>query len=157
MASFAFNEAMRLMQLGTLRLGSDTIKIMLVNSVYIPTQDDVAVDLGSGTGIVTCEIDVTNCTKGPSGTNRKGLTTGSMTFVKNNTTDRSTFSYVGALSWVNVGSGGAIYAAVVYQHLGTDDLVNIPIYYLQLEALVNTNGANFDLQVSPSGIHYIQN
>lgn len=159
MAAFAFNEGIRLIHKGDIRLGTDVIKVMLVNSTYIPTQDNNALDSGSGTGIVTAEINVTNYTPGPAVSNgRTVLASGSMTFVKTDASDRSTFGYGTTVAWTNLGSGASIFAAIIYKHASnTDDLLNIPIFYLPLEALVTTNGANFTLQFNAAGIHYFQN
>lgn len=155
MATFLFNAGIAQLMQG-LDLSTDTLKLMLLDNTYIPTQGDDFIDLGGGTGIVAAEIDVTNYTPGFASADRKTLGDGNKVFDVNDTTNRVTFDYSADFVFTSLGAGATIHAAVLYLHTGAADTDCIPIAYLELTSDIPTNGSSVTITVNASGFFYIQ-
>ena len=144
MASFVYDYAAQAILNGTLKLYSDTTKVMLVNSGYTPAKSDHYVT-ASGAG--TNEITATNYTRGYGGAGRLALTP---TISVDTSTNMGYVSFTN-LTWSSLGgaTNDTVVGAIVIKEGTSDDTTSLLIAYWQLTS-TPTNGSNFTLTMASS-------
>jgi hypothetical protein len=132
MANIVMNEAKLSLVNGNIVFASDTIKAMLVSSVYTPNADDQFIDTGGASDAVDARIAGTT-----------DQTIGSKTLAKDTTND---FAYLdGAdVTFTAVTSGATIVGVVVYKDTGTPTTSKILAYYDVTDT--PTNGGDITIQ-----------
>ncbi len=148
MASFVYNKAAQEMADGTIDLLTDTIKVMLVNSTYVPARTDLVVDTGAGTDAESAEINVSGYTPGWGGSGRKTL--GTKTLVVDQANNRAEFSAANE-TWASLGTGATIAAMIVIKEGGVNDTTSRLIAYLDVTD-TPTNGGNIAFTFDAEGI-----
>jgi hypothetical protein len=138
MASGWFNSGKRDILDGTIDLGADTIKVMLVNASYTPDADhDFIAD------VVANELSGTGYAGGFAGSGRKTLASKSFS---TNTASDFTYFTAAALTWTAINAGTAAYLIIVKEI--TNDADSRLIAWVDFTDVV-TNGG--DLTLTPDG------
>lgn len=149
MADLVFNGLKRGLADGTIDLTNDTLKLLLVTSVYTPNADDDFLDAGGASDITDAELNVTGYTRGFGGAGRKTLA--SKTFTTNDTNDRAEFD-AADITWTALGTGQTIAAAVLVKEI-TNDAASVPLIYFDISD-IPTNGSDVVIS-SPTGLLYV--
>jgi hypothetical protein len=136
-----YNAARRGILDGTLSLSGDTLKFMLVSSVYVPDLDHATVSQVSAD-----EISGTGYAAGFGGAGRKEMT--GKAFLTNNVTNRASLDCDNP-SWPAI-SAGTIGAIVIIKEV-TNDGDSLPIAYIDV-ANFATTGATYTHVVPAEGI-----
>lgn len=147
MPSFVYNKAAQELADGTVDLLVDTIKTVLVTSVYSPVRSDLVVDAGGANDVVDAEINVTGYARGYAGAGRKALA--SKTIVVDQVNNRAEFS-AGNLTWTTLGSGATIAAMVLIKEAGANDTTSRLIAYLDVTD-TPTNGGDIAFTFDAEG------
>lgn len=132
---------------GTISLGSDTLKVMLVSSSYVPNKDNTVVDAGGANDPIDHEISVSGYANGWGGAGRKSF--GTVSFVANNTDDAVDIGVATDLTWTALGAGATIAGAVLIKEGVSDDTTSRLIAYWPITPAV-TNGGDFILDLTPA-------
>lgn len=156
MASFVYITALKEIMDATLDLSADTLKVMLVNSIYSggATHDDDVVDAGDSNDPIDGEISATNYTGGWGGSGRKTLA--SKTFTADKANNRAEFDAADVV-WTSLGGAAndTITAAIIIKEGVSDDTTSRLIAFLD-HADLTTNGGDFTLQWDAEGIiHFV--
>jgi hypothetical protein len=132
MANLTMNEGIKCVIDRTIDLAADTIKAMLVSSVYTPNKDDQFIDTGGASDAVDARI----------GTDQ---TLGSKTIAKDTASD---FAYLDVAdpTWTAVAGGSTIVGVVIYKDTGTPTTSKILAYIDVTDT--PTNGGDITLQVA---------
>jgi hypothetical protein len=133
----------------TIKLSTDTLVWILVDSTYTPDPDHLVVDDGGASDIIDAEISVSGYVGGWGGAGRKALT--SKNFSVDNATDRAIFDSTVDYTWVSLGAGATIVGAVLVKEGGANDTTSRPIVYVDTND-VSTNGGDITLQLDTNGI-----
>ncbi|HEV3339592.1 MAG TPA: hypothetical protein VG125_04530 [Pirellulales bacterium] len=147
MASGAYIHGIRQTQDGTYVMTSATLKIMLVNNLYVFAKTHTVVD--DGTSTTSClkfeELNATNYTRGFGGAGRQVAT---LAISESSSAVILAFTN---LTWNALGgaSNDTVGAGVLIRESG-NDTTSIPIAYLQITA-TPTNGSNFTLSFASAG------
>jgi hypothetical protein len=147
MPSGAYVHGMRQTQDGTYIMTSATLKIMLVNNLYVFSKTHTIVDdsTGSTSSLHFEELNATNYTRGFGGAGRQVATIAvseSASAVVLAFTNL-TWNALGGASNDNVGAG------VLIRESG-NDTTSVPIAYFQVTT-TPTNGSNFTLSFASAG------
>ncbi len=113
MASLVYNTAKKEIMDGTIDLGVDVIKVMLVTSSYVANADHLFVDEAGANDPIDHELTGTGYVAGFAGAGRKTLA--SKTFTADLANDRAEFD-VADVVWTAITAGTAA-AFIVYKHL----------------------------------------
>jgi hypothetical protein len=145
MPSFIYNRAAKEILDGTIKLYSDSLKFMLVNSNYVANRDDDILDTGGANDPVDAEILATNYVRGYGGAGRKAAV---VTFAEIDAADKAVAIF-GDLSWTALGgiTNDTIAAAILIKEGGVNDTTSRPIAYLAISPTVPTNGSDFNLDM----------
>ena len=144
MATIIYSRALKEMLAGTLTLPTETgLKVMLLNSVYIPDQDDTVVDGGGGSDALDAEINVgsTGYVGGHGGAGRKII---AADIYENLAANRVQVGFRSGISWTGLGAGATIAAAVLVKETGANDTHTRLIAYFDVNDFA-TNGGTFSL------------
>ena len=153
MASFWCNKFVAGYLNGThsIDLDSDTIKVMLCNTIYIPNQiDDEFIDDG----------DLNDALRGEtaaSGYGARKTLTATIT-AESPAADQVKFDAADPTVWTNIGdptADAAVRYMPVYHHAGDDD-ANRQIINLDFGSNKNLNGVDFTVQFDSSGLGYAE-
>lgn len=141
MASIFYNIALEKILDGTLDLGNETLKILLVDDTYTEdkTHDSITDIVAGGK-----EITATNYTGGHNGAGRKTVDT--VTVYNDSGTPRINVG-LSNVTWTNIGGSGndaVIGGAVLFKQAGNDN-DSIPIAFFDITN-TNTNGSDLQLQ-----------
>ena len=136
MADVIYNSFKRDIANGSIDLDTDTIKVMLVTSTYVPDQD-----------LHTKKSDVTNEVTG-TGYTAGGATLTSATVTADNTNNRGVFD-AADVTWAS--STITARGAVLYKSTGVDTTSNLIAYIDFVTDKTSTSG-NFTIQWNASGI-----
>lgn len=137
MANVIFNSFKRDNAISNINLLTDTIKMMLVTSAYVPNQDTH-----------TKRSDVTNEVVG-AGYTAGGVALGNKTVVQNNTTNAADFD---ADDIVLPGATITARGAVLYKSRGGVATADELIGYLDFGSDIISTAGNFTITFSASGI-----
>ncbi len=149
MASLLFNEAKKEILDETIKLDTDTLVWILVDSTYSPDADTLIVDDGGASDIIDAEISVSGYTGGWGGAGRK--VRASKSFSTDTGTDRAIFDSSVDYTWASLGAGATIVAAILVKEGGANDTTSRPIVYVDTND-VSTNGGDITLQLDTNGI-----
>jgi len=147
MASGAYIHGMRQTQDGTYIMTSATLKIMLVNNLYVFAKTHTVVDDGGST--TSClkfeELNCTNYTRGFGGAGRK-----TATIAVSESASAVVLAFTN-LTWSALGgaSNDTVGAGVLIRESG-NDTTSVPIAFLQITA-TPTNGSDFTLSFASGG------
>lgn len=133
---------------GTLNLSTDTLKVMLVSSLYTADKDHTYVDMGGSYDPADAELSGTGYVKGWGGSGRKTLTNVSLTL--DNANDRVILD-ADDVVWNSINAGTAS-AAIVIKEGASNDTDSLLIAYFDSGFPVVTNGSDFTLKWSDSGV-----
>lgn len=148
MASLLFNLGKKEILDGTIDLGANTIKAMLVTSSYTPNSDNDFVDDGGANDPIDHELSGTNYAAGFAGSGRKTL--GSITIVEDDGNDRAEFSAAN-LTWTGIDAGTAA-GVIIYRHLTSDALSTLIAFIDTGGFPVVTNGGDLTITWNAEGI-----
>jgi hypothetical protein len=148
-ASLLFNEAKKEILDETIKLSTDTLVWILVDSTFSPDADVLIVDDGGASDIIDAEIAVSGYTGGWGGAGRKELT--NKAFSTDTGTDRAIFDSTVDYTWSSLGAGATIVAAILVKEGGANDTTSRPIVYVDTND-VSTNGGDITLQLDTNGI-----
>lgn len=149
MASLWTNKGVFLVMSGALDLDSASgIKVALMKNSYTPNVDDNFMS-----GISSNECSATNYTGGFAGAGRKSLS--SLTVTEDDTNDRGVWDAADPATWTALGGGtnNTLRYVAVIQEI-TNDAASPVICVLDMQADKATNGGDFSVQFSASGIGY---
>lgn len=147
MASLVYNAGAKGIADGSIDFATDTIKIALLTDAYTPDKDHASM-----TTPAASELSVTGYAGGFAGAGRKTLA--SKTITKDDTNDRVKFDAADPSTWSSLASGATIAYAIIYKHI-TDDATSVPLFLIDFTD-TPTNGGDFTLAFSASGIAYLQ-
>ena len=142
MASGMYNNAKYEVLTGSMRLGSDTLKAVLVGAGYTFDADHVFIDEGTSGDIQSNELSATNYSGGFNGSGRKTLTP---TAQANNTSDRGEMAFAD-LTWSSLGapSGeGPVAGVAIVKEITNDAASKLVAYYDITDR--NINGGDFTI------------
>lgn len=155
MASFAYTRFAADNMRALVDLDADTLKLVLVNSTYVPLRSEDAADEGGADDMVDGEIgSVTNYTGGYSGAGRKTLS--SVTVTEDDANDRGELD-AADVTWSSLGGAAndTIVAAVLVKedHINTGgtDTGTLLICHIDIADTL-TNGSDFTIQWDAEGI-----
>lgn len=148
MASFWYNTGLKDCLDGTIALGTTALKVMLVDSSYVPVQSDTVLNTGGATDAESAEIDVANYTRGWGGAGRKSatLTLG----VYNSSPTFRVDVAIADMTWTALGVGATIAGAILVKEGVADDTTSRPIAYLDVTD-TPTNGGDITLDFASLG------
>ena len=127
---------------GVIRLGSDTLKAILVDDSYTFDADQVYVDEGTSTDIQSHELSADNYSGGFNGAGRKVCT---ITSQVNNTSDRAEWA-VADQTWAALGAAsgqGPVGGVAIVKEITNDAGSKLVAYFDITDR--NLNGGNFTL------------
>jgi len=154
MADVFFNKPKHLILSESLKLSTDTLKVLLVSTAtaYSPNVDDKLINAGGANDIIDAETNVTNYTRGFGNSGRKTLA--SKTFNVDDTNDRGEMK-AADITWTALGNGTnqTVEAAILVKEV-TDDTDSFQIGYYDFANFV-TSGANFTLQWNTEGLIHL--
>jgi hypothetical protein len=133
---------------GTINLDTDTLKIGLATSVYVPNADDTFLDDGSADDFSSGEISVANYTGGFAGSGRKTLA--STTITQDDPNDRAELSATSPITWTALGGGATIAWAVLLKEV-TNDAASIPLVAFDITDTA-TNGGDLTITIDAQGL-----
>jgi hypothetical protein len=151
MANFFYNRAARKIADGTIALSTDTLKVMLVTSVYTPNRDHDFVDAGGASDPIDAELSGTGYVGGLGGAGRKTLTT--KTFSEDDANDRGEMD-CDDITWTAINAGTAAAAIVIRE--GGSDAASELIAYIDSGFPKTTNGGDLTLQINAEGLFWFQ-
>jgi hypothetical protein len=143
MASFAYHKAIQeIIFQGTVVPGTNTLKIMLVNSTYTPNKDNLVVDAGGANDPADAEIVATNYARLWGGAGRKTVT---VTSADDTTNDRAVLIFAD-LTWSALGgaTNDTIVGAILIKEGGANDTTSRLIAYFDVTD-ATTNGSDYTL------------
>lgn len=152
MASVVATNALVECMKGTLDLDGSTLKIMLLKSTYTPNPDHKFV---SDLTPATYECNATNYTGGYNGAGRKTLS--GLTVTEDTTNNRAVFDAADPSNWTALGGttdNTLQYAAIIKEI--TNDAASLVVAVLDFGTTFTTNGGDFGVSFSASGIFYTQ-
>jgi hypothetical protein len=142
MASFLTNKGVTSLIDGTVKLYSDTIKVMLLGAGLVPSKLDTAVNLGAGTDAATNEVTCTGYARGWGGAGRQVVTP----TISVDNTNNGCKIVIPNPTWA--GLGGAVNTtiamAAIIKEGGSNDTTSIILAYLDCPD-TPTNGSPFTL------------
>lgn len=148
MASLIYNLGKKEILDGSIDLGSDTMKAMLVTSSYTPNVDHDFVDDGGADDPIDHELSGTGYAAGFAGSGRKTL--GSIAITEDDTNDRAEF-LAANLTWSGIDAGTAA-GVIIYKHL-TNDAASVMLAYIDTGGFpVVTNGGDLTITWNAEGI-----
>lgn len=151
MASVLFNLGKKELLDGTIDLGANTIKAMLVTSSYVPNADNDFVDDGGANDPIDHELSGTGYAAGFAGSGRKTL--GSIAITEVDGSDRAEFDAAN-LTWAGIDAGTAA-GIIIYRHL-TSDLLSTLIAFIDTGGFpVVTNGGDLTITWNAAGIIHL--
>lgn len=151
MASGAYLHGVRQSMDGTYTVTTATLKLMLVGSTYVFSQDHTVVDDGTGAGSTTSlhvnELVATNYTGGFGGAGRVAQTIS----ISEDTTNQRVVLTFTSTTWNALGgaTNGTVAGAALIRESG-NDTTSVPIFFFAITA-TPTNGSNFTLSMNTSG------
>jgi hypothetical protein len=149
MASFWYNLGLKEVTDNTLDIDTDTLKVMLVTSGYVPDQDDDVVDAAGANDPIDHEISVTGYTPGWGNSGRK---TPSIVVVENDTDNRVDIGIQSDLVWTSLGVGATIAGAILIKEGGANDTTSRLICYWDVtDTPTNGGDITLDFTVAASG------
>lgn len=131
---------------GTINLDTDTLKMALATSVYVPNADDTFIDDGSADDLQSGEITVAGYTGGFGGAGRKTLA--STTLTQDNPNDRSELTFTNP-TWTGLAAGQTIAWAVVVKEI-TNDAASLVLIAFDITD-TPTNGGDITLTLDAQG------
>lgn len=147
--SLVYNTAKKEIMDGTIDLLVDTIKVMLVTSLYVVNADDTVVDTGGAADPVDAELTGTGYVKGWGAAGRKALA--SKTATVDNVNDRAEFD-AADLTWALINAGTAA-AAILIKEGGANDTTSRLIAYIDTGGFpFVTNGGDMIVTWNAEGI-----
>jgi hypothetical protein len=147
MADVFFNKAREEIATQNLNLTGSTLKVVLVNSSYVPGQTDLVVSAG-GSDVASAEISVSGYTPGWGGSGRKTLANKVLSSTNGAVVPKLTADNI---VWSSLGSGATIAGAVIIKEGVANDTTSRVIAYFGLTP-TPTNGGDITLQWSASGL-----
>lgn len=149
MASFVYNRAAKEIMDGTINLLTDTIKAMLVTSVYVADRDHDFVDAGGASDPVDAELSGTGYVAGYAGAGRKTLA--GKTITESDATDRAIFD-ANDLVWAAINAGTAA-AVIIFKNGSADDTTSKLIAYIDSGGFPKvTNGGDLTVTWNAAGV-----
>jgi len=139
---------------GTIDLLTDTVRAMLVTSVYVANPDDDFVDAGGVADPIDAEISVVGYVPGFGGAGRRTLA--SKTIVEDDANNRAEFSCA-ALLWSALGAGATIAALIFFKNGTVDDTTSKLIGYVDQPTgasgfPITTNGSDVTITPNAEGL-----
>jgi hypothetical protein len=148
MASLTYNLGRKEILDGTIDLGADVIKAMLVTSSYVANVDNDFVDDAGANDPIDHELSGTGYAAGFAGAGRKTL--GSIAITEDDTNDTAEFNAAN-LTWTGIDAGTAA-AVIIYRHL-TSDALSTMIAYIDTGGFpVVTNSGDLTITWNAEGI-----
>jgi len=142
MASLVFNVGKTVIADGTVDLLTDVLRVMLVDSTYVPDADDAHIGIASGAR--AAELS-------GSGYVADGELLSNRAVNQDDGNDRAEFDDTADMTWTGIDAGTAA-AAVIYLDSGTDS-TSWPICYIDTGGFpVVTNGGDLTIQWNAEGI-----
>lgn len=146
MSVLTYNRAIYLHATGALNLATADLRMALLNENSTAGSEPAAATLSAFSDL--SEIEATNYA-------RKALANETVTQddVNNQVVidaDNPTWTALGGAA------NDTITAALVYVHTGADS-ANVPLYYIELNSALPTNGSDVSLQVNPDGLAIMRN
>lgn len=151
MASILYNLGKKELLDGTIDLGANTIKAMLVTSSYIANANNDFVADGGADDADDHELTGTGYDPGFAGSGRKTL--GSITIVEDDGNNRAEFD-AADLTWSGIDAGTAA-AVIIYRHLTNDGLSTLIAYIDTGGFPVVTNGGDLTITWNAEGIIHL--
>ena len=153
MADLVYNTFKKEVMDETVKLSTDTLKVVLVTASYVANVDDDVVDAGGANDVVDHEANVTNYTRGWGGAGRKTLA--SKVFTTDKTNDRGELDAADS-SWTALGNGTnqTLTQAVIVKEGGVNDTTSRLCWKHDFSSFT-TNGADFTLQWNSEGILHL--
>lgn len=149
MASGAYLHGLRQALDGTYVVTAATLKLMLVNNLYVFSQDHTVVD--DGTTGTSClkqeELNATNYTRGFGGAGRVAQTIS----ISEDTTNQRVCLTFTSTTWNSLGgaTNDTVGGAALIRESG-NDTTSVPIFWFAITP-TPTNGSNFTLSMNTSG------
>src|ERR1051325_2967122 len=149
MSYILYTPAKRKILDGTIKLYSDTLKMMLLTSPYTPGAKDDLLDMAGTNDAHAAETVATNYTGGFGGSGRKTLTTVAFSI---DATNHKAYWSCDPITWSTLGgvTNETIVAGVVIKEV-TDDAHSLPILYADIADFL-TNGSDLTLTPDSTGI-----
>lgn len=134
---------------GTIDLGNDTLKIMLVDGDYTFDADHEVVDNGGddATDPSAQEISVAGYAPGWGGAGRK---TATITMQANNADNRVDIA-IADLTWTELAAGATVAAALLIKEGAEDDTTSRLIAYIEFDSALPTNGGDMQIDFAALG------
>lgn len=149
MATNFFLFGLGAIQDGSIRLGVDTLKLMLVDETYVYDPELEVVDNGEDdtSDPSACELDATGYTAGHAGAGRKTVSVD----VNVNYTDSRVEFVVPDTTWTALGgtTNGTVGGAILFKE-GANDADSVPLAFYDV-ADTPTNGGSITLDFAASG------
>lgn len=144
MASFFYTQGMKEMLDGTIDIDTNTLKIMLVKSGYVPAKADLVVDAGGANDAVDHELTVSGYTPGWGGAGRKtpAVTMGT-------STARVDIA-IADLTWTALAAGETIANVLLIKEGGANDTTSRLIACFDVTDTA-TNGGDITLDFATLG------
>lgn len=146
MASFTYDAGSYGIQHRDIDWLGDTIKIMFVQTPYVPSQTDANMS-----GAAAAELATTGYVPGFGSADRKTL--GTKTLTNDNLNRRTVYNAANPTAWI-LAAGVQVAGAIIYKHV-TNDTASIPIWFLDLSNKPTT-GAAFTLDFNSVFIAWTQ-
>ncbi|MDE2103351.1 MAG: hypothetical protein KGL39_39285 [Patescibacteria group bacterium] len=147
MTPFLYDGAAAAIVAGSLSLGSDTLKVMLVNASYVAAKSDTVVKTAGGSDAAGAEINVPGYVPGYGGAGRQIAGQSVVTDTVGNAI-RVIFP---PITWTPLGGAqnDTITAAVLIKEGTSDDTTSQLLCYWPITPYT-TNGAGFQLVMDPT-------
>ena len=149
MASHFYTTGLKECLDGTIDMGTDTFKLMLINDIstgYVPDKDHLVVDAAGANDPIDQELSVAGYTGGWGGAGRKTVT---LSFAANLTDDRVDVA-IDDQTWTSLATGQNIVAAILIKEGVANDTTSRLIAYFDVTD-TPTNGGDVTLDFNTIG------